>query len=73
VKVSGLLGSSRRAFEPGFVACHIVSQKLPKIDESRWRKITSSRAATPIFRNVLHSHRQFTKMHLIVTGEWSAE
>ena len=60
-------------FESGLVTCQVVRQKLTEIDKTGWRKITSSRAAASIFRNVLHPHRRFTKMHLVVTGECSAE
>ena len=60
-------------FEGGFVASQIVIQKLTQVNKTRRRKISSSRAAASIFRNVLHPHRQFTKMRLVVTCEWSAE
>src|SRR2546423_8042213 len=71
MKVSCFLRGGRRVFESRFVASQIVIQKLTKINKTGWGKITASRSAAWIFRNVLHPRRQFTKMHLVVTGERS--
>lgn len=60
-------------FESGFVTGQIVSQELAEINKTGWRKITSSRPAASIFRNILHPHRQFAKMYLVVAGEWSTK
>ncbi len=41
----------------------------PTERKAGWRKIASARPTAAIFGNVLHPHRQFTKMQLVVTGK----
>src|SRR5690242_2291593 len=67
------LGIRRYLFQRCFVASKIVSEKLSKINQSRWSEIATTQPATPVLRNILHSRGEHAKLRFIVSWKRPAE